>query len=327
MARRKKSHSRVTLHKLPIEHNGFYPYLVRYLEWTLVKGYSSETARRKDSAIRRFIVWCDERSLNDPKEITKPMLERYQSHLFYYRKDDGETLAYSTQHVFMSSVKVFFKWLTQENHIPSNPASEVQAIKRPKRLPQEVLSVDEVNAVLNAIDTETPEGIRDRAMIELLYSTGIRRSELCRIKNQDIDVKRQSLMVREGKGGKDRYLPVGERAVAWLTKYKDDVRPLLVMPEDDSSLFLTDYGEAYNGANAGRLVKHYLTLAGIEREGSCHLFRHAMATHMLDNGADLRFIQLMLGHSDINSTTIYTQLSIEKMRKVHAATHPASLKS
>jgi len=136
---------------------------------------------------------------------------------------------------------------------------------------------------------------------------------------------RKTLIVRAGKGGKDRVLPIGERALYWVNKYRLEARQEFLMELNNPYLFLTDYGEPWIKNRLTGLVKRYFYHAGINKQGACHLFRHAMATHMLDNGADLRFIQMMLGHSQLSTTEIYTHVSIEKLRKIHTATHPAKL--
>ena len=325
MALRRKKHNVRTRVKRVIEHNGFYPYFSRYLESNAVQGISVDTIKRRDSALRRFIAWCDERGLDDPREITKPILERYQRHLYYYRKSDGEPLSVGSQQVLLTPLKSFFKWLTQENYLLYNPASELVLPKKPKGLPRSILSIDEVLHILEQPDITRAEGLRDRALLEVLYATGIRRSELINLCEHDIDSTRQSLLVKEGKHKKDRYLPLGARALQWIQTYQRDVREQLLIDHRETHLFLTDYGEPFKGSYLGHLVKGYIEQAGINTPGSCHLFRHAMATHMLENGADIRFIQTMLGHSDLSTTEIYTRVSIEKLRAIHAATHPATL--
>jgi integrase/recombinase XerD len=193
--------------------------------------------------------------------------------------------------------------------------------KRPKRIPQTLLSRDDVALILNQPDLKTPDGIRDRAILELFYSTGIRRMELLNLRVQDVDTRQRVLYVREGKGAKDRLLPLSEAAGNWLEKYLHEIRPQLVLTASEEILFLTDYGEPYSGGVLGRMIKKRLQQAGIEGQGGCHLFRHACATHMLENGADIRFIQALLGHEDLSSTQIYTHVVIEKLRAVHAATY------
>ena len=149
--------------------------------------------------------------------------------------------------------------------------------------------------------------------------------ELTRLRLYDVDTRGGALTVRGGKGGRDRVVPLGERAGVWLDRYLEEVRPLLVTGRDEGVCFLTDFGEPFEKNRLGDLVKGYVERAGLEVVGSCHLFRHAMATHMLENGADIRYIQAILGHNDLDTTAIYTQVSIHKLKAVHATTHPAKL--
>ena len=322
MSKRRSKPKGYQKEKLPVEHTQFYPYLRDYLEARLINNCSEAVNQRYDSSIRQFIVWCDERGIEDPRSVTKPMLERYKKHLFYTRKSNGDPLSFNAQATMLTSIKSFFKWLTQNNYLLYNPASELPIPKRPKRLPRSLLSQEDMKDLLNTPDVQTVEGIRDRAVLELLYSCGIRRQECADLFLQDVNVKSQTVLIREGKGDKDRLLPIGDSANTWLIKYLEEARPELLVELDDYHLFISDYGEGYQGKNIGDLVKRTMKKAGIEKEGSAHLIRHAMATHMLDNGADIRFIQSMLGHSDLKSTQIYTQVSIEKLREIHRATHP-----
>ncbi len=310
-------------HQDAISRNGLYPYMQAFLEWTAVKGYSQDTVKRRQMALRRFLHWCDERGLQNPQDITKPILERYQRALYYYRKSDGTPLSFGSQHVMLTPLKTFFKWLTRENHILYNPASELELPKKPKRLPKTILQIDEIEAILNQPDVKTAEGARDRAMLETLYSTGIRRMELVNLSIYDVDAKRATLMVRAGKGAKDRLVPIGERALHWVETYRLEIRPQLIAGRDDGTLFLNDDGRRFSRTVLAHRVRRYIQAAGIDKPGACHLFRHAMATHMLENGADIRFIQAMLGHADLSTTQLYTQVSIDKLKQIHAATHPA----
>jgi integrase/recombinase XerD len=159
-----------------------------------------------------------------------------------------------------------------------------------------------------------------------LYSTGMRRMELIGLDLYDIDSERGTVMVRQGKGKKDRMVPIGERCVAWIDKYLSDVRPSLVVDVADRTLFLTNLGEAFTPNRLTQLVRNYVDAASIGKRGACHLFRHTMATLMLENGADIRFIQQMLGHADLSTTQIYTQVSIRQLKQIHTATHPARWK-
>lgn len=308
-----------------LEHNGITRYLHHFLAWSAAMNYSNETTKKRDDSIRRFILWCDQRNLQSPQEVTKPVLERYRRFLYHYRKTNGEPLSFSTQHSLLAPLKAFFKWLAKENHILYNPASEFDLPKVPKRLPKYILTINEVNTVLNHTGVFGALGIRDRAIMETFYSTGIRKMELVNLKLNDIDLNRGTVTIFEGKWQKDRVVPIGDRACAWVKKYKEEVRPRLINGEDNGHLFLSEDGEPMLNSRVSDLVKRYLDAVGIDKPGACHLFRHSMATHMLENGADIRYIQMILGHVNLSSTEIYTQVTIKKLKEVHALTHPARL--
>lgn len=308
----------------PLAHLSLFRYVEAHCEWLAVTHYSPDTVASRRRALRTFIAWANERGIDDPREVTKPILERYQRHLFYYRKEDGSPLVPGTQVNLLRAVKTFFKWATRENHILYNPASELDVPKVQRHLPRNILSVDEVATILNETDPSTVTGLRDRALLELLYSTGLRRKEVGNLTRSDIDFIRQVVFVREGKGGRDRVVPLGRRACAWLEKYLYEARPQLTVG-DTTALFVTDYGDPVQGHYVAMRVKRYMAIAGIDRPGAAHLLRHACATHMLEGGADIRFIQALLGHANLNTTEIYTHVSIEKLSAIHAATHPARL--
>jgi integrase/recombinase XerD len=265
------------------------------LEALRVKNYSERTIENRQSYLTFFIVWCEARSLARPQEVTKPILERYQRHLFHLRKENGKPLTFSAQLQRLTPLRAYFKWLTRQNVLLWNPASELELPRQEKRLPKHVLTIEESEQVLAQPDVRDPMGLRDRAILETLYSTGIRRMEVVNLTVYDLDMERGTLMVRQGKGKKDRMVPIGERAVAWLERYLNDTRPGLVVPPDDATFFLTSSGEPLSPSRLTQLVREYVDAAEIGKRGACHLFRHTMATLMLENGADIRYIQEMLG--------------------------------
>ena len=307
----------------PIAPGAMEPYLARFLEWTAARGYSAQTVTSRRRALVRFVDVCHHGEAGRPQDITRPILERYRRHLYHYRKGNGEPLSFATQQQRLIPVKAFFRWLTKENLILYNPASELELPKVHRRLPKAILSADEVERILGQTRLHGELGLRDRAIIETLYSTGIRRAELIKLSLYDVDLRNGTLMVREGKGKKDRMLPIGKRACQWMERYLEEVRPGLVVEPDDGTLFLHETGEPLKKNRLTDLVKKYIAAAGIAKPGACHLFRHTMATLMLDNGADIRFIQAILGHADLSTTQIYTQVSIRKLKEIHALTHPA----
>jgi integrase/recombinase XerD len=309
---------------LPAAGNLLRAYQSAFLEWTVTTGLTEATASIRRHALDNFIVWCDERGLERPQDITRPILQRYQGHLYHYRKANGQPLSFNTQATRLMPIVAFFKWCARENHILHNPASDLVLPKPPRQLPRHLLTVAEIEAVLNQADIETPSGLRNRAMMETLYSTGIRRAELARLEIYDVDAERGTLMVRQGKGRRDRLVPLGARACAWIGRYLHEVRPQLALTLDQRTLFVTDYGEAFENNRLSDMVKRHMQYAGV-KNGGCHAFRHAMATHMLENGADIRYIQAILGHSELSTTQIYTHVAIGHLQAVHALTHPARL--
>jgi integrase/recombinase XerD len=324
MKRRKKPRpSSVARERDPAEGSGLYPYLVRFIEWSNSRNYSKRTTAMRADHLKRFIRWCIERSLDRPQDVTRPILERYRRYLYHYRKENGDPLSFATQQQRLLPLRAFFRWLSRENLILSNPASELELPRVHRKLPAHVLTREDIERVMARTALHGELGVRDRAMLETLYSTGIRRSELIGLKLYDLDVRNGTLYVRAGKGEKDRYVPLGSRAIGWLRRYIEDVRPELVMEPDEGWLFLHEFGEPFEKNRLSDRVKKYLIAAGIEKPGSCHLFRHAMATQMLENGADIRFIQAILGHAQLSTTEIYTHVTIAQLKEVHALTHPA----
>jgi len=300
-------------------------FLKQHLSYLAVRGYSESTIEKRDQSVRRLIEWCELREIEDVKLITRPVLESYQRYLFHYRRPNGEPLALATQSNHLMSVRVFFRWLARENYILFDPAAELELPKSGQKLPRAILTIDEVQELLSIPDALAPQGIRDRAMLELLYSTGLRRNELATLKVQDVDLKDFTVFVRNGKGGSQRLIPMGETACRWISKYLYETRHLFVQGLDDHVLFLTDYGEPFIKTRLSSLVKRYMKKAGIDKEGAAHLLRHAMATHMLDNGADIRFIQEMLGHKQLDTTQVYTRVAIGQLKRVHRESHPSGL--
>jgi integrase/recombinase XerD len=296
-----------------------------FLEAMRVRNYSEGTIEHRETHLRGFIAWCDERGVTRPQEVTRPILERYQRYLFLYRKANGEALSGRSQHMRLVPIKVWFRWLVKQHRILSNPAADLDMPRVEMRLPKHILSAAEAERILNVPDVTSSLGIRDRAILETFYSTGIRRTELTNLHVHDVDPDRGTVMVREGKGKRDRLIPIGDRALAWIAKYLNEVRPQIALADDEGVLFLALTGDSISPLSLGHMVRAYIKQSGVNKTGSCHLFRHTMATLMLENGADVRFVQVMLGHAQLTSTQIYTQVAIRALKEIHTATHPARL--
>ncbi len=293
-----------------------------YLDYLHALHYAERTIGHRDTTLSQFILWCEERGIVRANEVTKPILERYRRHLHHSRDRKGHTLSAKNQLARLIPLRQFFKWATQQNYLLYNPASELELPRVEKRLPKATLTPDEAELILSLPDTQTDEGIRDRAMLEILYSTGIRRMEVINLTRVDLHPDRGVLAVRQGKGKKDRFVPISERAMDWIIKYLEEIRPDFAIEPDPHNLFLDKTGQPLNPDQLSRLVSKYIKHANIGKSGSCHLFRHTVATLMMDNGADIRFIQQMLGHASILTTEIYTHVSIVKLKQVHEMTHP-----
>ena len=270
-----------------------------------------------------FLKWCRTSRITTPAQVTRTSLESYQRYLFNYRKKDGQPLAVASQHSRLAPLKVWFKWLTYRKYILQDPAAELELPRVGYKLPS-VMNRDEAERVLRQPNVEQSLGIRDRAMLEILYSSGLRRMELLHLKLYDVDQKHGLVTVREGKGKRDRVVPIGERALAWLDMYLNTFRPGIAKEPDNGIVFLTSKGAPFTPNHLSWLARQYVKSAEIGKGGACHIFRHTMATLMLEGGADIRYIQAMLGHVRLDTTQIYTHVSIRMLKQVHAATHPAA---
>ena len=295
-----------------------------YIESLGARNYAEGTLEGRRDALKVFLAWAAERDLTRAGQVTRPILESYQRWLWRCTKANGQRLGWSTQRNRLGVLKDFFRWVTRQDVILHNPASELELPRMEKRLPQAVLTLPEVERLFAVPDVSDPLGIRDRTMLEMFYSTGIRRTELCHIDQPDVNTERRTLHVRLGKGKKDRVVPIGTRAVHWLEHYLKEVRPRLCLDTRTQALFLTGYGGPFNPDVVSRMVAAWLAKAGLKRKGCCHILRHTCATHMLENGADIRFIQQLLGHEKLDTTAIYTEVSIKQLQEVHARCHPSA---
>jgi integrase/recombinase XerD len=296
-----------------------------FFAWLKVMNYSEGTLITYDRNLRYFIAWCETRGLMRPAEITQAILERYQRTVSQIVKPNtGQTIAFISQMHYLVPVRQFFRWLAKSHKILFNPAAELELPRKERRLPKAVLSAGEAEQVMNQVNMAYPMGLRDRAILETFYSTGIRRMELMNLSLYDLDFDRGTVMIRQGKGKRDRVIPIGERALAWIQKYRNDLRPSLIVGSDEGVLFLTKQGEAMTPNLLSHMVRLCVDGAGLGKRGSCHIFRHTMATLMLEHGADVRFVQEMLGHADLSTTQIYTRVSIVKLKEVHTQTHPSA---
>lgn len=298
--------------------------LEEYLIAMAARGQSPLTVELKRVHLARFLRWArDDCGVTAINQIAPPLLELFRQAVFHSRKRDGRPLALSTQHQRLVPLRSFCRWLTKCRYLTADPAVDFELPRVPLPLPAHVPTPQQVERVIGGCDTGTRSGLRDRAALELFYSSGLRRQELAGLSLLDLDLDLGVVFVRFGKGGKSRYVPVGRRAAHWVRRYLQEVRPLLGTSEASETVFLGDSGQPYVRHRLSDLVRRRLTRAGLAQRGACHLLRHAMATHMLHNGADVRHLQAILGHADLGTTARYTQVSIRDLQRVHARTHPS----
>lgn len=299
-----------------------------YLRWLDVRGYSKQTAYSQSRHLVFFVDWAHSKGLESWNLITRQHLQDFQLWMHTARRRVGDktaTTTLRTQTYKLMTIKGMFRFLVKRGHLDSNPAADLEMPRLPKKLPGQVLTLDEVEALMNIPNLGHPLGVRLRAMLEVFYSTGIRRAELAALQLGDVDEGNGTVFVRHGKGAKDRLVPIGERALFYLRRYLDDVRPHLVDSVDEHTIFVNNRGQGFSRERIHDLVKNALNAAGIDKAGGPHLLRHTMATLMLEGGADIRYVQAMLGHAQLSTTEIYTHVNIAKLKEVHRKTHPARL--
>jgi integrase/recombinase XerD len=237
-----------------------------------------------------------------------------------YFADRFDKTRASTANRRLTVLRRFYQWALREKHVSTDPTLKLLTARQAPRLPQ-TLSEAQVEALLAAPNTETPLGLRDRAMLELLYASGLRVSELVGLPMLSLNMREGVLRIT-GKGNKERLVPFGEEAADSLQNYLSQSRPVLLGKKNSPAVFVTQQGTAMSRVMFWKLIKKYALLADVHVPLSPHTLRHAFATHLLNHGADLRAVQMLLGHSDISTTTIYTHVARERLKALHAQHHP-----
>lgn len=299
-----------------------FPALIEdFLKDRAVVGYAHQTIRTDRVYLAKMAAWFTGEGVTHPGDVTAAMMEQFQQHLHDYRKPDGRPLLLATQAAVFGSIRQFFRWAVAHDRVARDPTLLLHLPRREQRLPRAVLTVAEAELVMDQPDVSLDLGLRDRALLELLYSTGIRRGEAHRLELEDVDPGRAAVMIRQAKGRKDRVVPVGARALSWMDAYLRDARPAL-KPKSAAFFVSSEDGLALTPGRMTQIVRACVESSGISKRGGCHMFRHTVATLMLESGADIRHVQAMLGHSSLNSTQIYTHVSMVALHAVHARTFP-----
>jgi integrase/recombinase XerD len=286
---------------------------IRFLavERGLSENYQLSTQR----SLTDFAQWCAaKKKIQDPRHVTLALMSEYLAD----RKRAG--LSASSIKLIVVALKIFFRFLAAKGSVDRDPA-EALALPRIERYLPETLNELQVEQLLEKIDTKVVHGLRDRAMIELLYASGLRISELANARLENLNFEERIMRVT-GKGNKTRLVPVGRKACEALAAYLSTERPKFVKRRSSSEIFLSERGTKLTTARIWQIVKKHARHSGLEKNIYPHLLRHSFATHLLGNGADLRIIQEMLGHSDISTTQVYTHVDQQRLKAVHRQFHP-----
>jgi integrase/recombinase XerD len=298
-----------------MQKTSFDDYVDSFLNHLLVeRGLSRRTVESYGRDLQKFVDFCENESSNDPAEIKNVTI------LAFLVKLKGQGLSSKTTARNLSAIRMLYRFLVRESVLEADPTVNIESPKLRPHLPS-VLSMAEVDALLSGPDAGTSRGLRDKAMLEVLYATGVRVSELTGLTMNSVNLE-VGYLVAFGKGAKERIVPLGEAARKWVKEYVKTVRFLSVKGTLSPFLFLNPSGEQLSRQGFWKIIKRYALQAGIAKKISPHTLRHSFATHLLERGADLRSVQLMLGHVDISTTQIYTHITRERLKQIHRRYHP-----
>jgi len=300
----------------------------KFVEHLKVRGMSETTQEKYPQKLARFLRWLKEKcpEVSSLAEITRDVLSSYQTYLYYAecQRRPGKALAFSTQLGLLVALRSFFHFLLKDGFILYDPASELELPpdRRKKTLPRDIMTKKEVLKVLEEPNLQDVLGIRDRAILEVLYATGIRSTELCNLLLYDIDFEAETLRVTQGKNAKDRVLPLGKMAEEFIQLYLSEARPHLTSDPEEKHLFLSCRGLPLSGVVVHSIVRRYVRSAKLKKKITTHSFRHTCATHLLQGRAPIRHIQEMLGHRSLSTTQLYTRVDLTDLKKVFKRCHP-----
>ncbi|MBI4868065.1 MAG: tyrosine-type recombinase/integrase [Candidatus Wallbacteria bacterium] len=294
----------------------------RYLQERKASGYAVRSLEAYTRSLTVFLKFLTDREIDSLSEVTPRDVSDFQSETMRREGPRGAPLMTTTQAHLLGDVRSFFRYLVRRGYLLIDPTQGLVLPRYKHRPPEHVLDLGEVKRLLSAPDVRKGRGIRDRAILELLYSTGLRVSELVGLDVADLTLPEEELVVRRGKGGKYRRLPIGTVACRWLKRYLDDVRPLWLKRPSEAALFLSAWGRRLHKYNLQQAVKGYGKAAKIVAPVTPHAIRHAFATHLLRAGASIRHIQELLGHKSLSTTQIYTKVEISELKQVHRRYHP-----
>ncbi|MFP3874087.1 MAG: site-specific tyrosine recombinase XerD, partial [Thiohalophilus sp.] len=278
------------------------------------RGLGENTLAAYRSDLGQFGQWLQQHCRNSLLNVRREQIQSYLAHRLECKRSPRSTAR------LLSCLRRFYAWMRREQHIEEDPTALIEAPRLGRPLPKSLSEAD-VDALLQAPDTATVKGLRDRCMLEVLYATGLRVSELVNLQLGQLN-QQQGVVRITGKGGKERLVPLGEEALGWLQRYLQAGRGAMLGDQLSDALFVSNRRHAMSRQTFWYLIKDYARRAGIDKPLSPHTLRHAFATHLLNHGADLRVVQLLLGHSDLSTTQIYTHIAKVRLQELHARHHP-----
>jgi integrase/recombinase XerD len=296
--------------------------LERYRSHLELKNFSPRTIVTQFAALKLFLRFLDETKQPDIAAATTATLHDFQRWHFYQPTHRGAARGIAYQNRVLSTVKSLFRFLHEETLIARDPAAALEYAREPQTLPRNILTPQEARRIIEAADTGTVLGYRDRTILEVLYATGIRKLELMNLTLADVNLEEELLRINGGKGAKDRVVPLTAVAASFLESYIKGVRGTLLHGRRSDRLFISLRGRPIARNTLGELVTKYARRARIKKNVTCHLWRHSCATHLLQNRANLRHVQEMLGHRSLATTERYLHLTITELKEAHRKHHP-----
>jgi integrase/recombinase XerD len=295
--------------------------LLKLYEEHMAVSYSKATAHGYRRFVGVFLLWLSARGV-DFWNARSSDLEAYQAHLYALRKPDGKPYSIGSQINHLKALRTLYGLLYRRGYALTDAAAPLQIPRQERRLPRVILTRAEARKIIEVPGTKTPEGLRDRAVLETLYATGIRAGELMNLSIEDVDTEDRMLRVVLGKGRKDRTVPLTRTAAEAIEAYLVKGRPALLGGANSPTLFLTVTGVKMNTGPLNVMVREWAAEAGVKKRVTCHTFRHSVATHLLKGHADIRHIQAFLGHESLSTTEIYTRVEVSDLKKVIERAHP-----
>jgi len=305
----------------------FTDHLNSFTEYLETKNFSERTVSSYTFESKKFLEFLTH---NYPRvrsigQVTKDIINDFSNYLSSYKDNKGKSLSSKTQKLKLTALKKFFFFLLKNDFVVTDPTSSLELPKEGKEIPRSVLTEKETFKILTSIDTKTPIGLRNKAVAELFYSCGVRTSEICNIKIHDVDLKEQTVLIAHGKGDKMRLLPLTQQATFYIEQYLLKARKFMLKGKikDEGYLFLSSRGRPFDRSTLNKCVIAQITKGlGIKKRVTAYTFRHSIATHMIQNKIDIRFVQQLLGHESLKTTAKYCHLDISDLKKMHSLYHP-----